>query len=328
MARKLRLEYGGAIQHVINRGNYRRNMFADDKTKAAFEACLFEACEKSNWILHAFIVMRNHYHLELETPEANLIAGMQWLQSTFACRFNRFRKENGHLFQGRYKSILTEEGKPIGEVCDYIHLNPVKAQISTVDQLLDYRYSSYWYLHHPERRPRFCRPQTALACAGGIPDTPEGWAQYRSRLELQAGELGTADRWRKLERKVCQGWAIGSEEFKASVAAEFKLAGLLRFSDSSGVKELRESRWETALDLGLKTLNRTPEEAIGQPKSAPWKMAVTAWMKARTQASNRWLSSKLHLGATTAVSHNLTVFRRRLQASDPAWQRLTSLYLA
>ncbi len=110
MARKLRLEFPGACYHVINRGNYRANVFQSEKTKAAFVSCLFEACVKSHWLLHAFTVMRNHYHLALETPEGNLVAGMQWLQSTFANRFNRLRDERGHLFQGRYKALLVEEG--------------------------------------------------------------------------------------------------------------------------------------------------------------------------------------------------------------------------
>ena len=106
MARKLRLEFPGAIYHVINRGNYRRWIFADDKTKHAFERCLFEACARSEWLLHAFTIRSNHFHLALETPAANLVAGMQWLQSTFANRFNRFRAENGHLFQGRDKNLM------------------------------------------------------------------------------------------------------------------------------------------------------------------------------------------------------------------------------
>ena len=80
MARKLRLEFPGACYHVINRGNYRGDIFATAKTKAAFEDCVFEACTKHGWVLHAYVVMRNHYHLALETPEGNLVAGMQWLQ--------------------------------------------------------------------------------------------------------------------------------------------------------------------------------------------------------------------------------------------------------
>src|SRR5438105_8111243 len=105
MARKLRLEYPGAIYHVINRGNYRHWIFTEEGTRAAFETCLFECCRRSQWLLHAFVVMSNHYHLALETPLGNLVAGMQWLQATFANRFNRFRKEHGHLFQGRYKGL-------------------------------------------------------------------------------------------------------------------------------------------------------------------------------------------------------------------------------
>ena len=108
MARKLRLEFPGAIYHLINRGNYRSWIFADEKSKAAFESCLLEACERSAWLLHAFVVMSNHYHLAVETPQGNLIAGMQWLQSTFANRFNAFRGEHGHLFQGRYKCLIVE----------------------------------------------------------------------------------------------------------------------------------------------------------------------------------------------------------------------------
>jgi len=114
MARKLRLEYPGPIYHVINRGNYRTGVFATAGAKAAFEKCLFEASAKSGWVLHAFVVMRNHYHLALETPTGNLVTGMQWLQATFANRFNRLRGERGHLFQGRYKALLVEEGGSAG----------------------------------------------------------------------------------------------------------------------------------------------------------------------------------------------------------------------
>jgi REP element-mobilizing transposase RayT len=86
MARKLRLEFPGACYHVINRGDRRHDIFATNGAKQAFESCLFEACEKSRWVLHAFNVMRNHFHLALETPDGNLVAGMQWLESTYANR--------------------------------------------------------------------------------------------------------------------------------------------------------------------------------------------------------------------------------------------------
>jgi REP element-mobilizing transposase RayT len=109
MARKVRLEYAGALYHVINRGNYRQDIFAEDGARLSFEKAIFEACTKARWRLHAFVIMSNHYHLALETPEPNLVAGMQWLQSTYANRFNRFHRENGHVFQGRYKAIVVED---------------------------------------------------------------------------------------------------------------------------------------------------------------------------------------------------------------------------
>ena len=102
MARKLRIEYEGALYHVINRGNYRADIFASDGAREAFAECLWEACEKTGWRVHAYVIMRNHYHVALETPNGDLVAGMKWLQATFANRFNRFRKELGHVFQGRY----------------------------------------------------------------------------------------------------------------------------------------------------------------------------------------------------------------------------------
>src|SRR5882762_1505194 len=105
MARRLRIERAGAIYHVLNRGNYRSDVFASQGAKLAFLKCLAEACEKTGWIVHAWAVMRNHYHVALETPEPNLVEGMSWLQTAFCSRFNRYRKENGHVFQGRYKAL-------------------------------------------------------------------------------------------------------------------------------------------------------------------------------------------------------------------------------
>jgi putative transposase len=86
MSRKLRLEYPEACYHVINRGNYRRNLFTGEGSAEAFERTLFEACARFGWRLHAFIIMSNHFHLAVETPEPNLSDGMKWLQGTWAMR--------------------------------------------------------------------------------------------------------------------------------------------------------------------------------------------------------------------------------------------------
>ena len=84
MARKLRLEFPGAIYHVYSRGNYRGFVFESAGARRAFEMCLFQACLRYEWVLHAYVVMGNHFHLALATPRGNLAVGMHWLQSTFA----------------------------------------------------------------------------------------------------------------------------------------------------------------------------------------------------------------------------------------------------
>jgi REP element-mobilizing transposase RayT len=91
VARQLRIQYPGALCHVINRGNYQSDVFETASAATAFTRTLAQACERHGWRLFACVLMRNHYHLALETPEPNLALGMQWLQTTFAARFNRFR---------------------------------------------------------------------------------------------------------------------------------------------------------------------------------------------------------------------------------------------
>jgi REP element-mobilizing transposase RayT len=308
---------------VINRGNYRADIFANSKTKSAFEACLFEACMKSGWTLHAFVLMCNHFHLALETPHGNLVTGMHWLQATFGCRFNRLRKECGHVFQGRYKALLIGEGRCLGAVCDYIHLNPVRAGVLPVERLREYRHSSYWYLRNPKRRPAFLHPETALASAGCLADNQTGWDLYDDLLEQQVAD-GPSPKGRTYVN-LSKGWAIGTDEFKAALIAEHRLTALTRAWGQSGANEVRIAHWQTALNLALKTLNRSAKDASAARKSAPWKLAIAVWMKTHTQASNGWLSQNLILGAPKAFSHNLTTFRRNAISSDPSWRTLSAL---
>lgn len=323
MARKLRLEYPGACYHVISRGNYRTDIFRADKTKAAFESCLFEACEKSGWLLHAFVLMSNHYHLALETPKGNLVAGMHWLQVTFAVRFNRLRNEHGHLFQGRYKALLVEDGDPLGAVCHYIHLNPVRAGLVPVARLQTYRHSSYWYLWHPGHRRDFLSVNVTLSSAGRVPDTSPGWKRYADYLNWQMahGPAGGSNAYANLSR----GWALGSDSFKTALVRDHALVARTRAWESIGAKEIREREWADALEQALQFCGRSETEIRDSLKSAGWKLAIAAWMKTRTQVSNAWLARRLSLGTPDAFSHNLTHYRRETQATDALWRRLISL---
>ena len=90
---------------------------------------MYETCDRYEWWLHAYVIMSNHFHLCLETPKANLVDGMHWMQSSFANRFSKFSGERGHVFQGRYKCLVIEGDFSLLNVVDYIHLNPVRAKL-------------------------------------------------------------------------------------------------------------------------------------------------------------------------------------------------------
>src|SRR5579864_4694803 len=178
MARKLRLEYPGAIYHVMNRGDRREPIFHDDKDRQLFLDTLGEACRKTGWQVHALCLMPNHFHLVMETPRANLVAGMKWLLGTYTGRFNRRHKLFGHLFSGRYKSLIVD-GSGTGylkSVCDYVHLNPVRAELLRAKQPLEsYRWSSYGqYLKAPGKRVGWLRADRLLGEWGIPKDSPAG----------------------------------------------------------------------------------------------------------------------------------------------------------
>ncbi|MBU6401321.1 MAG: transposase, partial [Verrucomicrobia bacterium] len=122
MARKLRLEYPGAIYHVMNRGNRGDPIFRDDADRARFVATLAEVCVRAGWQVLAFCLMPNHFHLVIETPQPTLVSGMKWLLGTFTGRFNRRHKVSGHLFSGRYTALIVEGSSSgyLRTVCVYV----------------------------------------------------------------------------------------------------------------------------------------------------------------------------------------------------------------
>ena len=149
MARKGRIQFPGAVYHVLDRGDRREAIVRSDNDRTAFVRTLEQTCERAGWRLHAFVLMSNHYHLLIETPEANLVGGMRWFQTTWTVRFNRFHGLSGHLFQGRYKAVVVdpEQREYFVTLSDYIHLNPVRAGLVKLnDKLFNYQWSSYpWY---------------------------------------------------------------------------------------------------------------------------------------------------------------------------------------
>ena len=140
MARPLRIIYEGAFYHVTARGNERRRIFLSHRDYEKFLSYLAEAVHKYGVILHAFVLMANHYHLIVETPKGNLSSFMHSLNSAYTTYFNIKRRRAGHLFQGRYKALLIDVDNYLLELSRYIHLNPVRAGMTERPEA--YRYSS------------------------------------------------------------------------------------------------------------------------------------------------------------------------------------------
>jgi len=141
MARPLRIQYEGAFYHITTRGNERKKIFHSKTDYDKFKEYIKSAQDKYRFILHAYVLMSNHVHFLIETPEGNLSRVMHAIIGSYTTYFNKKRQRSGHLFQGRYKSILIEKDSYLLELSRYIHLNPVRAKI--VEKPEDYPFSSY-----------------------------------------------------------------------------------------------------------------------------------------------------------------------------------------
>jgi putative transposase len=311
MARKLRIEYAGACYHVINRGNYRQRIFAGAGAAEAFERCLGEAATRFGWRVHAYVIMNNHFHLAVETPEPNLSEGMKWLQGTWVARFNRYRGLVGRPFQGRYKALPTEPGHVLAQVAHYIHLNPVRARIVPAERILDYRFSSLPRFGGKDR-PAWLEPQTVLAESGGLADTRAGWQRYVSYLGVLSEEDPKVRE--KKYGKLSQGWAIGTAGFRTELKEELKARTkeglILQGADREAHREIRSHLWEDRLVRAAKALG-VKLEKLPPRKSAPEKVQLAALLKQTTSVSNPWLAERLQMGRPGSVTQYVRRFRLR-----------------
>ena len=188
MARKARVEFEGAVYHVLDRGDRREAIFKDDADRRRFLETLGEACARTGWRVHAYVLMSNHYHLMIETPQANLVAGMRWFQTTWTIRYNTRHRLSGHLFQGRYKAVVvdSQESRYFAVLSDYIHLNPVRARmIGLEERLFDYPWSSYPLYAARKGRPVWFEPRTVLG-EMSLDDTAAGRRAYAERMRERA----------------------------------------------------------------------------------------------------------------------------------------------
>jgi putative transposase len=319
MARPIRLQYPDAVYHVMARGNQENKVFLDDQDRRTFLATISEACEKTGWNIHAYVLMSNHYHLLLQTPEPNLVAGMKWLQGTYTQRFNHRHGLRGHLFQGRYKGIPVDgqQGNYFQVVSTYIHLNPARAGLIALgrERLKRYRWSSYpWYLNRAAQRPAWLRVERVMASLGLPPGQLKGYEAY---IEGRVLELGTKAGRKELEaqwKALRRGWYAGDKTFgeKLEGCLDAAMVGRKRESFSGAAKESHDlAAAERALARGLEVLGLTEEGLSRLPKGAREKVVLAWWVRQRTTVPLRWVSERLAMGHYSRGSQAVSRMRRR-----------------
>jgi putative transposase len=295
-ARKLRIQYEEALYHVINRGNYRRDVFETVGAATAFVVTLMEASKLHEWHLHGYAVMRNHYHLAVGTPQANLVEGMHWLQSTFATRFNRLRQERGHLFQGRYQALLLEDAAALSRVVDYIHLNPVRAGVVPPARVAEFRWSSLRHFSQ-EARPK------ELICATwlghhGWEDSSVGLQHYVSYL-ADLAEDEAAQKRLGLE-KLSVGWAIGTQGWRRQVAKDHAHLALNPGLEAKELHDFKEERWRSVLEQGLSSAGKTVLDIKNDIARSRWKINLAIELR-KSSAPYPWIAQALKMGKPGSV---------------------------
>lgn len=198
MSRPLRIEYKGSIYHITSRGNARMPIFKEERDFFHFLHTLQQVKKRYNWICHAYCLMRNHYHLVIETPDGNLSKGMRQLNGVYTQAFNRSHKRVGHVFQGRYKAILVQKESHLVEVCRYVVLNPVRARM--VEQPEQWKWSSYQGTSG-RGKPHPCLQTDWVLGQFG---RRRGQAEKRYREYVKAG-IGGKDIWKDVQGQILLG---------------------------------------------------------------------------------------------------------------------------
>lgn len=304
MPRQVRLEYEGAIYHLLSRGDRREDIFWDDADRSSFLATLGATCARTGWQVHAYCLMSNHFHLVAETPRANLVSGMKWLLGTYTMRFNRRHQLSGHLFAGRYKSLVVDGTGTdyLRTVCDYVHLNPARAGlVAEAVALESYGWSSYGAYLDAKRRPAWLRCDRLFGEHGLGKENRRARLEFSRRMEARRAEDGgpAAERIRR-------GWHYGAEDFVARL--------LDRLDGKAGPNhrarercETEEEKAERLVRAGLAEIGWEDADLSARRKGAPEKVTIARRVRAETAVSLKWIAQRLSMGTWTHVSNLLRV---------------------
>src|SRR6266436_3634499 len=303
MARQLRVQYEGAIYHLMSRGDRREEIFRDDLDRKNFLQTLAAASTKTGWQVHAYCLMSNHFHLVVETPRANLVAGMKWLLGTYTMRFNRRHKLCGHLFAGRYKSLLVDGAMPgyLRTVCDYVHLNPVRAKLlGNRERLQEYRWSSYpSYLRGKQKREAWLRCDRLFAEHGLMKESRRSRLEFTRRMEQRRVEPNDPN-----AEAIRRGWSFGAEDFIARLLDRIP-GSVTEHHNARERAQTEEQRAEAIIFARLKKLGWEKTELANRRKADPQKVTLARDLRSQTTMSLKWIARRLEMGSWTHVSNLL-----------------------
>jgi putative transposase len=310
MARKLRIQYPGAVYHVMNRGDRREAIFHDDQDRASFLETLGEACAKTGWQVEAYCLMPNHFHLVVETPQANLVAGMKWFLGTYTSRFNRRHKLVGHLFSGRYKALIVDSATPgyLKTAGDYVHLNPVRAQLLPAEApLRSYPWSSFPdYLKRASRRPSWLRVGRLLGEHRIPKDSPAGRRMFEQRMEELRRAGDTLEAWAPLRR----GWCLGEEAFRKELLAQVsERRGAHHYGPE--LQEGEEEKAERLVKGELARRNWLEKDLAARPKTDREKTRLALRLRRETTMTLAWIAQRLRMGSVNTLKNRLRLSNSR-----------------
>jgi putative transposase len=331
MPRSPRIEYEGAQYHVMCRGDHQEAIFKDDKDREMFLETLGEMCERSGIVIYSYVLMGNHYHLLVETPAGNLVAGMRWFQSTYTARYNARHRERGHLFQGRYKAVLIDEGDPeyARTVSDYIHLNPARAGIVNPEEpkLKSYRWSSFPILCEGKKMPKWLRGDSVLGWHHWKFDQVRERRAYEKYLQGRATEYWEDEesaRREEIRSGVKRGWCFGGEEFREKL--EKLVAKVVKGkSRTSYVGEVLKRHDEVEagkiLAFGLERMGLKLAEARRLKHNDPRKQGLSWLVKSRSVVPDAWIQEALAMGDRSNVSRAVSAYREEATKEVRKWKR-------